>query len=104
MGPCRRNLLAHRGLGRSASPRLVARRSRTRLRVRHAPRASRGSHLGPARPREVLKPTLDVEPLEGQGSHRLLSLAEADGWIRVRADEGPLLAGAPVLAKLEASR
>jgi len=52
----------------------------------------------------VLKPTLDVEPLEGQGSHRLLSLAEADGWIRVRADEGPLLAGAPVLAKLEASR
>ena len=55
---CRRNPLSFNWLGRSASARGVARRSRTRLRVRHAPRALRASPLGPARSREVLKPTL----------------------------------------------
>ena len=42
---------------------------------------------------------VDVEPLDGQGSHRLLSLAEADGWIRVVSNEGPWPAGTPVLVK-----
>lgn len=45
-----------------------------------------------------------VEPLHGQGSHQLLNLAHADGWIRMVADEGPWPAGTPVSVKLETSR
>ena len=45
---------------------------------------------------------VNVEPLDGQGSHRLLSLAEADGWIRVVSNEGPWPAGTPVLVKRSA--
>ena len=44
---------------------------------------------------------VNVAPLDGQGSHRLLSLAEADGWIRVVSNEGPWPAGTPVLVKRE---
>ena len=55
---CRRNPSAPNRLGRSASARRVARRSRTRLRVRHAPRVLRASPLGPARPRGFMKPVL----------------------------------------------
>ena len=58
MARCRRNPVVDRGLGRSTAPRGVARRSRTRLRVRHAPRALRGWRLGPARPRGFMKPVL----------------------------------------------
>ena len=54
MACCRRNHLLGNRLGRSASSGGVARRSRTRLRVRHAPRALRASQLGPARPRGIL--------------------------------------------------
>lgn len=42
---------------------------------------------------------LQVEPLEGQGSHRLLSLTQADGWIRLVADQGRVPAGTPVSVK-----
>jgi len=42
-----------------------------------------------------------VEPLNGQGSHQLRSLAQADGWIRVRSDKGPWLAGTVVATKRE---
>ncbi len=55
---CRRNQAFNEGLGRSASARGVARRSRTRLRVRHTPRAWRPLPLGPARPRGLMKPVL----------------------------------------------
>jgi molybdopterin molybdotransferase len=44
-----------------------------------------------------------VRCVNGQGAHRLRSLAEADGWIRVDAEHGPWPAGAPVLVKREAS-
>ena len=40
-----------------------------------------------------------AQPLGGQGSHQLRSLAEADGWIRVTADEGPFAAGTTVMVK-----
>mgnify|MGYP001573497489 CR=1 FL=1 len=42
---------------------------------------------------------LVAEPLEGQGSHRLRSLVEADGWIRVVSNDGPWSPGAQVLVK-----
>lgn len=42
-----------------------------------------------------------AQPLNGQGSHHLRTLVEADGWIRLTADEGPWPAGAPVLVKQE---
>ena len=42
---------------------------------------------------------LVAEPLDGQGSHRLRSLIEADGWIRMNAEQGPWSAGAQVLVK-----
>jgi len=47
---------------------------------------------------------LVAEPLDGQGSHRLRSLVEADGWIRMTADQEPWRAGTQVLVKPEASR
>ncbi len=40
-----------------------------------------------------------AQPLNGQGSHQLHSLTEADGWIRVTADQGPLVAGTTVMMK-----
>ena len=40
-------------------------------------------------------------PTNGQGSHQLHSLAQADGWIRMAADQGPWPAGTPVLVKQE---
>ena len=58
MAGCRRNPRISNRLGRPASARGVARRSRTRLRVRHAPCALRASPLGPARPRGFMKPVL----------------------------------------------
>ena len=42
---------------------------------------------------------LVAEPLDGQGSHRLRSLVEADGWIRMNAERGPWSAGARVLVR-----
>jgi molybdopterin molybdotransferase len=45
-----------------------------------------------------------VEPLNGQGSHHLLSVTQADGWIRVASTEGPWRAGARVFVKREAAR
>ncbi len=42
---------------------------------------------------------LVAEPLNGQGSHQLRSLVEADGWIRVVSNEGPWPAGTQVLVK-----
>ncbi len=42
---------------------------------------------------------LVAEPLDGQGSHRLRSLVEADGWIRMNAEQGPWSAGARVFVK-----
>ena len=60
MARCRRNPRVDNGLGRSAAPRGVARRSRTRRRVRHAPRAWRGWQLGPAQPRGFMKPVLII--------------------------------------------
>jgi len=42
---------------------------------------------------------LVAEPLDGQGSHQLRSLVEADGWIRVASNDGPWSAGTPVLVK-----
>jgi len=42
---------------------------------------------------------LVAEPMDGQGSHRLRSLVEADGWIRMVSDDGPWSAGTRVLVK-----
>ena len=42
---------------------------------------------------------LVAEPLDGQGSHRLRSLVEADGWIRMNVEQGPWSAGAQVFVK-----
>ena len=42
---------------------------------------------------------LVAEPLDGQGSHRLRSLVEADGWLRMNAEQGPWSAGARVLVR-----
>lgn len=42
-----------------------------------------------------------VAPVNGQGSHQLLSLVQADGWVRVESDRGPWRAGTPVLIKTE---
>lgn len=42
---------------------------------------------------------LVAEPLDGQGSHRLRSLVEADGWIRVVSNDGLRSAGTQVLVK-----
>ncbi len=47
---------------------------------------------------------LVAEPMNGQGSHQLRSLIEADGWIRVISNEGPWTAGTRVLVKREATR
>ena len=47
---------------------------------------------------------LVAEPLNGQGSHQLRSLVEADGWVRVSTEEGPWPAGSRVFVKEEASR
>ena len=47
---------------------------------------------------------LVAEPLDGQSSHRLRSLAEADGWIRVASDESPWPAGTQVFVKRESPR
>lgn len=44
---------------------------------------------------------LAVEPVNGQGSHQLASLSQADGWIRVESDHGPWRAGTPVLLKTD---
>ena len=44
-----------------------------------------------------------ARPLNGQGSHQLRTLSVAHGWIRLRSDQGPWPAGAPVLVKLEAT-
>lgn len=44
---------------------------------------------------------LRVAPLEGQGSHQLRALTEADGWIRVVAGEGPWPGGTSLRVKLE---
>lgn len=40
-----------------------------------------------------------ARPMDGQGSHHLHSLAQADGWIRMNAEESPWSAGTPVLVK-----
>ena len=42
---------------------------------------------------------LVAQPLNGQGSHHLRSLAELDGWIRVTTDGGPWRAGTQVMVK-----
>lgn len=42
---------------------------------------------------------LVAQPLTGQDSHHLRGLVEADGWIRVAADQGPWVAGARVMVK-----
>jgi len=42
---------------------------------------------------------LDVEPVAGQGSHQLRSLVQADGWIRLAAEDGPWPSGSSVLMK-----
>ena len=42
---------------------------------------------------------LVAEPVDGQGSHRLRSLVEANGWIRLHVGQGPWSAGARVLVK-----
>ena len=44
---------------------------------------------------------LVAEPLNGQASHQLHSLVEADGWIRVRSTKGLCPAGTQVLVKRE---
>lgn len=44
-------------------------------------------------------PQLVAEPLDGQSSHRLRSLVEADGWIRAVSRESPWPAGTQVLVK-----
>lgn len=40
-----------------------------------------------------------AEPVTGQGSHQLRSLVEADGWIRMVADQGPWSVGTRVSVK-----
>ena len=40
-----------------------------------------------------------AQPLDAQGSHQLRSLTEAGGWIRLRVDQGPWLAGREVLVR-----
>jgi molybdopterin molybdotransferase len=47
---------------------------------------------------------LVAEPLDGQGSHRLGSLVEADGWIRVASGKSPRPAGTQVFVKRESPR
>ena len=47
---------------------------------------------------------LVAEPLDGQGSHRLRSLVEADGWIRVVSSEGPWSTGSRTFVKRESTR
>ncbi len=47
---------------------------------------------------------LVAEPLDGQGSHRLRSLVEADGWIRVASGKSPWPAGTQVFVKRESPR
>ena len=47
---------------------------------------------------------LVAEPLNGQASHQLRSLVEAEGWIRVISNEGPWPAGTQVLVKREPTR
>ena len=47
---------------------------------------------------------LVAEPLDGQGSHRLRSLVEADGWIRVISSESPWSAGTQTFVKRESTR
>ena len=47
---------------------------------------------------------LVAEPMNGQASHQLHSLVEADGWIRVLSNEGPWPAGTQVLVKRESTR
>jgi molybdopterin biosynthesis enzyme len=42
--------------------------------------------------------------LDGQGSHRLHSLVEADGWIRMNVRQDPWSAGTQVLVKRESAR
>jgi molybdopterin molybdotransferase len=44
---------------------------------------------------------LTVAPVQGQGSHQLLSLVRADGWVRLSSGDGPWPAGTPVLVKSE---
>ena len=44
---------------------------------------------------------LVAEPMNGQASHQLRSLVEADGWIRVVSSESPWPAGTQVLVKRE---
>ncbi len=64
-------------------------------------------HLSPTRRTHFVRVRCDArrqrvaEPLTGQASHRLRSLVEADGWIRVTAEAGPWPAGTPVLVKEE---
>jgi len=47
---------------------------------------------------------LVAEPLDGQGSHRLRSLVEADGWIRIVSGDSPWPAGTQVSVKRESVR
>ena len=47
---------------------------------------------------------LVAEPMNGQASHQLRSLVEADGWIRVVSNEGPWSAGTQVLVNREPTR
>ncbi len=42
---------------------------------------------------------LSVEPVNGQGAHHLMSLVQAEGWIRLDSTQGPWRAGTPVLVK-----
>ncbi len=42
---------------------------------------------------------LVAEPLDGQGSHRLRTLVEVDGWIRLVSSDGPWSAGTQVWVK-----
>ncbi len=44
---------------------------------------------------------VSVEPVNGQGSHQLMTLVQAEGWIRLGSDHGPWQAGTPVLVKTE---
>ena len=45
--------------------------------------------------------TLTVAALDGQGSHHLRSLVEAQGWMRLRSSEGPWAMGARVLVRTD---
>jgi molybdopterin molybdotransferase len=46
--------------------------------------------------------SLRVAPVHGQGSHQLLGLVRAEGWLRLASEDGPWPAGARVLLKPEA--